>query len=59
MSTNVTDRTRAATPTNGPLAFVATAVTGAVVGGATYWLLFTYGALLMPNPEAAAQMFSP
>jgi hypothetical protein len=57
MSTSVTDRTRAATASTGLLKFVA--VAGAMVGGATYWVLFKYGASLMPNPEAAAQMFSP
>ena len=59
MSTNVGDRTRAAAATSGPLEFGAAAAAGTVVVGATYWLLFKYGAMLMPNPEAAVQMFSP
>jgi hypothetical protein len=58
MSTNVRDRTRAATATTGTLEFGAAAA-GTVVAAATYWLLFKYGAMLMPNPEAAVQMFSP
>ena len=56
---NVRDRTRAATATTGTLEFDAAAAAGTVVAGATYWLLFKYGVLLMPNPEAAVQMFSP
>jgi hypothetical protein len=59
MSTNVGDRTRAAAPTSGTLEFGAAAGAGTVVAGATYWLLLKYGAMLMLNPEAAVQMFSP
>lgn len=59
MSTNVRDRTRAATATTGTLEFGAAAAAGTAVAGATYWLLLKYGAMLMPNPEAAVQMFSP
>jgi hypothetical protein len=59
MSTNVRDRTRAATATTGTLEFGGAAAAGTVIAGAAYWLLFKYGALLMPNPEAAVQMFSP
>jgi hypothetical protein len=59
MSTHAPDRTRAATATSGILEFGATAVAGTVVAGATYWFLLKYGAMLMPSPEAAAQMFSP
>jgi hypothetical protein len=59
MSTNLPDRTRAATATTETLEFGAAAAAGTVVAGATYWLLFKYGAMLMPNPEAAVQLFSP
>lgn len=59
MSTNVTDRTRIPVAATWALERIATAVAGVVVAGATYWMLSRYGALLVPNPEAAAQMFSP
>jgi hypothetical protein len=58
MSTDLVNRARATTA--GAVMLACTYAAAVLVSaGAIYWLLFRFGALLMPNPEAAAQMFSP
>jgi hypothetical protein len=55
----VSDRTRSAITSPAVVEFLTTAAAGALVGAALYWFLLHYGVLLMPNPEAAPQVFSP
>ena len=59
MSRGVIERTRCAIRAPAVVEFLATAAAGALAGAALFWLLQHYGVLLMPNPEAAPQMFSP